>query len=239
MQTERMLRTRRSASRLVSSSIWRRSRAESWRTSSSISLSRICLAWEIERLAMRSSSRRCWFLAVWSFSRSRSRFRSRSAIAWSRRVRSATLASIASSLESSRSSMRTISARRSRSSSSMSSRVAGAAFAAAGSLRPRCPPAGAVAGRARRNAAATTMPAASSAAAITIAMSVSSPHRRQPAGGLRSIRLSVRLSRARSTDALGGRGGRPRPFRLRLGVRSLCSCPPPAAGAGVVDRLQR
>ena len=44
MTTARMLRTRRSASRLVSSSIWRTRRAESWRIWSSSSLSRSCLA---------------------------------------------------------------------------------------------------------------------------------------------------------------------------------------------------
>ena len=42
MQTERMLRTRRSASRLVSSSIWRTRRAESCRAWSSTSCSRTC-----------------------------------------------------------------------------------------------------------------------------------------------------------------------------------------------------
>ena len=57
MTTARMLRTRRSASRLVSSSIWRTSRAESWRIWSSSSLSRICLAWEAESPLTRSSSR--------------------------------------------------------------------------------------------------------------------------------------------------------------------------------------
>ena len=44
MQTDRMLRTRRSASRLVSSSIWRIRRAASWRASSSTSWSSSCLA---------------------------------------------------------------------------------------------------------------------------------------------------------------------------------------------------
>ena len=57
MTTERMLRTRRSASRLVSSSIWRTSRAESWRICSSSSLSRWCLAWEADMPETRSSSR--------------------------------------------------------------------------------------------------------------------------------------------------------------------------------------
>ena len=41
--TDRIERTRRSASRLVSSSIWRRMRAESWRAWSSTSLSSACL----------------------------------------------------------------------------------------------------------------------------------------------------------------------------------------------------
>ena len=57
MTTARMLRTRRSASRLVSSSIWRTRRAESWRIWSSSSLSRSCLAWEAESPDTRSSAR--------------------------------------------------------------------------------------------------------------------------------------------------------------------------------------
>ena len=62
MTTARMLRTRRSASRLVSSSIWRTRRAESWRIWSSSSLSSSCLAWEADRPETRSSSRtwRSW-----------------------------------------------------------------------------------------------------------------------------------------------------------------------------------
>ena len=58
MTTERMLRTRRSASRLVSSSIWRTSLAESCRIWSSSSFSSSCLACEAERPDARSSSRR-------------------------------------------------------------------------------------------------------------------------------------------------------------------------------------
>ena len=56
--TERMLRTRRSASRLVSSSIWRTTFARSWRVWSSTSLSSWLRAWDAGMPATRSSSRR-------------------------------------------------------------------------------------------------------------------------------------------------------------------------------------
>ena len=52
-----MLRTRRSASRLVSSSIWRISRAASWRAWSSSSLSSTCLALDADIPETRSSDR--------------------------------------------------------------------------------------------------------------------------------------------------------------------------------------
>ena len=57
---ERMLRARRSASVRASSSTWRISRALSWRSSSSSSFRRICLACPVESPATRSSSR------IWS-----------------------------------------------------------------------------------------------------------------------------------------------------------------------------
>ena len=57
MQTERMLRTRRSASRLVSSSIWRIRRAASCLAWSSISLSSSCLA--LARRHARRAARAC------------------------------------------------------------------------------------------------------------------------------------------------------------------------------------
>ena len=68
MTTERMLRTRRSASRLVSSSIWRTTRARSWRTWSSSSLSSAALAWDAGMPATRSSSRTWCSRARWSSS---------------------------------------------------------------------------------------------------------------------------------------------------------------------------
>ena len=55
MTTERMLRTRRSASRLVSSSIARRRRADSWRTWSSSSFSSSALACDADMPEARSS----------------------------------------------------------------------------------------------------------------------------------------------------------------------------------------
>ena len=57
MHTDRMLRTRRSASRRVSSSIWRIRRAASWRASSSTSWSSSCLARAADSPEIRSSSR--------------------------------------------------------------------------------------------------------------------------------------------------------------------------------------
>ena len=57
---ERMLRARRSASVRASSSTWRIRRALSWRSSSSSSFRRICLACPVESPATRSSSR------IWS-----------------------------------------------------------------------------------------------------------------------------------------------------------------------------
>ena len=57
MQTDRMLRTRRSASRLVSSSIWRMRRAASCLAWSSISSSSTCFAFAPDIPARRSSLR--------------------------------------------------------------------------------------------------------------------------------------------------------------------------------------
>src|SRR6478672_9034259 len=59
MATERIERTRRSASRFVSSSTWRMIRAESWRAWSSTSLSSAFLAWPALSPATRSSARVC------------------------------------------------------------------------------------------------------------------------------------------------------------------------------------
>ena len=84
MTTERMLRTRRSASRLVSSSIARTRRAESCRTWSSSSLSSSALACEADSPDARSSARTA-FSRVSSICRSRSpSLRSRSASSVSR-----------------------------------------------------------------------------------------------------------------------------------------------------------
>ena len=131
MTTERMLRTRRSASRLVSSSIWRTSRAASWRARSSTSESRICLAWETLRPATRSSSRRCSCLRSSSSSRWRSSSRDRSSSDLPRLSTSASSASSVRSRASICSSARPSSPRRSRSSASMSVLGGGGAAAAA------------------------------------------------------------------------------------------------------------
>ena len=83
MATERIERTRRSASRLVSSSTARRILTESWRAWSSTSLSSACLAWPALRPATRSSARSCssrrWASSSsWAASRSTCASRSRS-----------------------------------------------------------------------------------------------------------------------------------------------------------------
>ena len=173
MTTERMLRTRRSASRLVSSSIWRTNFAPSWRTWSVSSLSRICLACDALMFATRSSSR-TWRSRTFPISSSR---------ACSRRSRSArplSRESSASSLVINCSSMRTTSARRSFRSLSIGSAPAG----------PGALPRGAVCGadpmlgsRRARSMAAATMPARSPTATTTAAITMSiasSPQRAGP-----------------------------------------------------------
>ena len=106
MTTERMLRTRRSASRLVSSSIWRTILARSWRVWSSTSLSSCWRACEAGMPATRSSSRRWCSRACSSSAALPTSTRSRSPSS-TRRL------STASSRARSRSSSRSRSARRS------------------------------------------------------------------------------------------------------------------------------
>ncbi len=82
MATERIDRTRRSASRLVSSSTWRTARPASWRASSSTSLSSACLACPALSPAMRSSACSRW-------TRRRSTSSACARTCWSRRSSSA------------------------------------------------------------------------------------------------------------------------------------------------------
>ena len=175
-----MLRARRSASRLVSSSTWRISRALSWRSSSSSSLSRICLAWPALRLAIRSSSRTCSrraSLSLWAFA---SRLRSRSSSERRRSLSSLSRRSSDCSRARSRSSRAASSALRPRSSSSTCS-LATAGAGTSPSPRSRTgsggrggSPAGAATwrGRCTRSTTATATAAATSAAK-TISIPVS------------------------------------------------------------------
>ena len=164
MTTERMLRTRRSASRLVSSSIWRTLRAHSWRIWSSSSRSRICLACDALRPATRSSSR------TW-----RSRMSPISACCCSnvssRVVSAARCWSSAASLVIRRSSSRTISVRRSFRSMSVPVPLAGrSAVVAARAPFPSVRELASAGARRASSEAPATSPAASTTAAITISM---------------------------------------------------------------------
>ena len=150
MTVERMLRARRSASCLVSSSTWRITRADSWRSSSSSSRMSSCLACPALSPARRSSSRTCWPRASLSLAASWSRFRWRSS-------RDCSRASWADSRARRRSSRRPSSARRACSSSSTAAgSPAGCAAVPppeGGGCRARAP-AVAVAGRASGRATA-------------------------------------------------------------------------------------
>ena len=239
MQTERMLRTRRSASRLVSSSIWRTSRAESWRTSSSSSFSRICLAWAIERPATRSSSRRCWFLAVCEL------------LALALEVALAVGDRLVAARRARRPSRRSPppwragaprcgrSPRAVRAARRRCRRAWRAPPARRAGPATRAPPAVAVAGRdaqerCRDDDAGRQQRRCNHDCHVRV-LSTS------PAACRRSQVDSVERSTEPCEEhgGLGDRSERPRPFRLRLGVRSVCSCPAPAEGVGVVGRLQR
>ncbi len=87
MHTERMLRTRRSASRLVCSSIWRIRLAASCLVCSSTSLSSRCLALAADMPEIRSSSRSsAWRLSARAsvLRSSSARLRARAASRWAR-----------------------------------------------------------------------------------------------------------------------------------------------------------
>ena len=164
MATERIERTRRSASRLVSSSTERRILTESWRAWSSTSLSSACLAWPALRPATRSSARSCssrrWASSSsWAARRSTCASRSRS-----RASSSADRRSSASSSDRARSEARASAAAASR---CLRSAAAGASA---------CPPL-AVASRPRYSVAAATRPIARTAAAITISIACPLPAR--------------------------------------------------------------
>ena len=220
--TLRIERTRRSASRLVSSSTWRTRRAESWRASSSTCLSRTCLACDALRLATRSSSRTCSRLRWASRSRSFSSSRARSSSTCSRRPSSLSFASSDSSLERLRSSMRAISARRSRSSASIASRSAGAGDVGASGGRPTPPllATGAVWAERRMSSAAATSPTARSAAAMTIGIYWSSPRRPGRPG---PVSMSVVVRPGAVRGARYERRWRPCGAPLQAAARSVCA----------------
>ena len=161
MTTQRILRTRRSASRLVSSSTGGRARP-SCRAWSSISFSRICLACEALRPATRS--------------RSTSRRRPRSAAAasaWSRaRRRSASSVSRSASSARRRSSAASAWAGAAAAAATAAAGAAGAGVARRGSAAAGEPAPAVTAERRPRwtSAAAATRPTARRAAAITISM---------------------------------------------------------------------
>ena len=121
IQVARMLRARRSASWRVSSSTWRISRALSWRSSSSSSRSRICLACPGLSPDTRSSSRICSRLPSLRRAAPSSRLRALSASTPSRWSSSWRRVSSDASFARSRSSRRASSSRRARSSASRSS----------------------------------------------------------------------------------------------------------------------
>ena len=213
MTTERMLRTRRSASRLVSSSIARSRCADSWRTWSSSSFIRSALASEAGRPELRSSWRTVFsrISAIWpSFSASR---RSRSAS-------SAPRASSASSRPCSRVSRRVVSARRAESPSSGTARTGGAFDALVAA-----PDEGA---RLATRAAATTRPRATTTPAITISIAFPLPGAASRRAAARAQLLPVHESgrpslASASAEERAGRRPRGRPVRWRLscGVGSV------------------
>ena len=204
--TERMLRTRRSASRLVSSSTWRRIRARSWRIWSSTSLSSWLRACEAGIPATRSSSR------TWC-SRAASSSAALSASSRSRWPSSAIRLSTASSRARSRSSSRSRSARRSAllpssvvamAPAGLPTSAVGAARRARDGRRARRGAAFARAGAAAKpgarrvsSDAAATRPTARTTAAIRISMTLFSPTGRDPriAAPLSSSRLRERQAR--------------------------------------------
>ena len=223
MTTERMLRTRRSASRFVSSSIARRRLADSWRTWSSSSFISIALAWDAERPDERSS---------WRTARSRiaSISPSRSATLPSRLVSSDARESSDCSRAWRRSSSRPASALRATASSS------GLAGAGGGGALARP---GAVASPGERFAsipAATTRPAARPKATTTAAITISIAFPLPGAGSLMTWRelsnqSGGRPERAPARAAEFFAGRRPRP---PLQVAATC-----AVGSGAPGALAR
>ena len=207
--TARMLRTRRSASRLVSSSIRRTRRAESWRIWSSSSRSSSCLACDALRPATRSRSRTCRSRAAASSS-------SRTSRPWDWVSRLAMRFSSASSRVNSRSSRRTSSARRCLSSASPAAAAAAASSAgwdwllcggAAGAGRVAVAGDAAACGAAARPGirrcnsvtapiSPITRPSATTTAAITMSMVSHLPEARPGPGPRSRIKLLRAADRA-------------------------------------------
>ena len=196
MATARIERTRRSASRLVSSSTWRSTFTASWRAWSSTSLTSCWRACAALRPETRSSARSCSRRRCSSRARSSSRAELRSAISAARCSSSA--ARTSSSAARPRSSL----------ARSSSSRRPGVGLARSGAgLRP--PPA------CRNRSAARTRPPASTTAAITVAIDVPLPRCTRCAPRILSrVGATDRAVAARSGQAVGGAARRPR-FRLR------------------------
>ena len=201
----RMLRARLSASRRVSSSIWRTRRALSWRSSSSSSRIITCLACPALRPATRSSSRICSRFDSRSSSRPWSTLRRRSSRERSCSASSVSFRSSVLSRERRRSSRRASSERRATSSSSSSSRRAAPMGAAPGCERSGALTAPPLAGSARgrcTKSTTTTATAAATSAANTISISHVSLFRRTGAG----LDLEF-VERCGSAPRDGGRGG--------------------------------
>ena len=217
MTTERMLRTRRSASRLVSSSIWRTACARSRDgPGPRARCSRICFACDALRPATRSSSR------TW---RSRSSTTSTwcCAISSSRAVSALRCWSMAASFVCRRSSIRPISVRRAlRSASALPAGTSsGAGAAAGGAAVPLVLEPASAGARRESSEAPATRPAASTTAAITISIF---GFLSLWAGGA-PTRVLIDLfwgaaDQARSTERRKPAGRRPfgRPVRWRLGA---------------------
>src|SRR4051812_6395628 len=215
MATARIERTRRSASRLVSSSTWRRTFARAWRASSSSSLRRIAFAWAELRPLTRSSSRcSSWRRAAIS-SRSFSSAASRALRRCSRVSSSATAAD------------------------GLGGAAAGAlgrgASIGAGAEEPW--PAGAVAVRVRvSSAAAATRPTASTTAAIRISIPLPLLTGDRPEGRARYPVFTERRTGRRVSTSPTAAGWERHPFRKRRrkspGVREAGAQRPDRGGSG-------
>ena len=231
MTTERMLRTRRSASRLVSSSIARTRRAESWRTWSSSSLSRSALACDADMPDARSSC------ADVLLARSRRSGRSRSASRALARRRARPCASRASSSRA-----------WSRSSSAAGRRRGARLVVGARRGAPAVAPSPGRRGARRRalacasTPAAITRPAASpratTTAAITISIAFPLPGAAARWAAARALSLSLETRQADpcpgtsgGDEQEGGRAAAPSDGGCDALLGRFCRARPPGCGA--------